>query len=90
MDELHDRGQVEALLAAVAQGAADQQEQGGAQALAAGIDDVAGDFAHQGHAGVEAAADDGIDLAHVVGDQGKDVAGAGIGQDREIRRVEGL
>jgi hypothetical protein len=57
------------LLPSIAGRARREQQHRRPQALAAGGDDVLRHFAHQRHVGLEAAADDLVDLAHVVGDR---------------------
>ena len=48
VDELHDRGQEDGAVAAVAAQAAGQEQQRGPDALAAALADVAADLAHAG------------------------------------------
>ncbi|GAA4341534.1 hypothetical protein GCM10023165_22290 [Variovorax defluvii] len=78
MDELDHRGQVETLLALIAEGARHEQEQGRPQALPASRDDVLGHMAYQRNAGVESAGDHAVDPGHVFGDEAEDVGGRGV------------
>ena len=55
--------------AAIAQGVGRQQHQGGAQTLAAAVDDVFGNLVYQGDLGVQARADNPVNLRHIVDDQ---------------------
>jgi len=85
VNEFHHGGQVQALGAAIAQGARHQQHQGGPKALAAGSNDVLRHLGYQGNVGGKTAGNDGIHGPHVVGDQGKCSSGTGrIGRQREI------
>jgi len=77
VDELDHGRQVEALLAAITQRAADQQQQRRPQPLAAGGDDVARNLADQGRARIQPAGDDGVDAVHVVRNEGENRGSAG-------------
>lgn len=73
------------MLALVTQRIGHQQQDHRAQALAAGADDVLANLVDQHHLGAQAAADHGIDGAHVFSDRGEQDGGGGLGQG-EFRR----
>jgi hypothetical protein len=62
VDELDDRGQLEALRAVETQRLREQQHEAGPDPLAAGADDVARDLVDQRDLGGQAFADQGVDL----------------------------
>lgn len=70
MNEFDNGGEVVVVLALVAQGASDEQNQHRPQAFATTIDDVFGHLPNQYYVGVEAVADDRIHGFHVRPDQG--------------------
>ncbi len=73
MDELHDRGQGDGAIAAVAAQPAGQEEQGGPDALASAPADVTADLAHQAHVGAELGLEDLLHAREVFLDELDDV-----------------
>ena len=70
MDELDDRGKRVMRLAGIAEAAGRKQDERGAQSLAAAVDDVFRHLTDEDDVGIQAVANDLVDGAHVVGQEG--------------------
>ena len=74
--ELHHSGQIESLLALVAERTTHQEQQGRTQTFATGGDDVARNLADQGHFRAQAALNNSVHTPHVVVNEGQSGCGA--------------
>ncbi len=69
VNEFDDGGQVDVAPALITAGRSRQQHDHGPDTLAAAIDDVVAELVDQSDIGVQGAADQGVDLSHVLGDE---------------------